>query len=265
MSPWGAPLEIGAVLRLHWLPNTQLRPLTRGVGWSGGRGGLLWLPEGLPAVGQQEVAGGGPQGCAWGSSGVQNPHGPKDISHALSAHSHFLAWRVLPPGVSPQGHQYPPSPSRVRKGNGVLLVPQSGQLQGTRGWGIPGPRGTAGILEWGGRKKQPKTTRGEGLMSGSDPCLQQSYLGAPSLMVTSSVLRCGPPGCWGIAIPGSPSWDHHWNGAGRARQGFFWAGAPALLQQGICTRQKGKADTGRVWAQTGPAWGKGLSSTPKQR
>lgn len=104
----------------------------------------------------------------------------------------------LPTG-SPRATPLSPSPSRVRRGNEVLLVPPHlGQLWAicacyTRG--IPISGGTTRILERGGRKKQPEIDEGEALASGSAPCLWQPHLGGHSPMSTGSIPGCSPPGC----------------------------------------------------------------------
>lgn len=179
VSPWGAPLETGAVLRLCWLPSTQLRLLTYGAGWSGGQGGLLWLPEGLPAVGAAGGGGWGPPrlclGLIWSAEPLWSPgtsamRAPGGKSLLPFPHMEGTSPCHIPPSYAislfpcilwgpPSPPQHPTNSSGVRKGNGVLFVPPAGPAaEGICGWGMPGPRGTAGIVEGGGRKKQPKIT-----------------------------------------------------------------------------------------------------------
>lgn len=105
---------------------------------------------------EQEAAGGGTQGCARGSSGVQTPRVPQGhhlwVPWGESIHSHFLAHGCagrlpammcssFPHEGSPRATPVSPSPPRVRRGNGVLLVPLARLAVGTCEWGTPSPRG----------------------------------------------------------------------------------------------------------------------------
>lgn len=238
------------------------------------------------------VVGGSTQGCAEGSSGVQTLRSPQ-------GHQSWVKKCLLPfpcttmswedpspwhvPLSSPLGAPGPPHCPPALPGSGgemeCCLFSPSGPAVGYLFVVYPGNTQFQRNHQNFGARRQKAAARNRWRGStGIRLCLVPvaAPLGRHFPISTGS-----SPGCClrdadasasqhhhpGITIPGFPSLDHCKRGYNRTRERFFWAAAPAQLQQGIHIRQKGKIGSGMVWVQTEPAqsWGPpalGRFSTP---